>query len=122
MAFLLGLLLIPLIGLGQSVKLKYTEDPITIDGVLDETWAAADSAYDFMQYFPFDSSFAEAQTTAKILYDDNYIYVLGIMKNKPGERGYVTPSFRRDFRGQAKDSFTVIFDPFKDHTNGVFNC
>jgi hypothetical protein len=79
----------------------------------------ADSAFDFHQYFPFDTSLAEAQTVAKVLYDDENIYVLGIMYNKPGERNYVTPSLRRDFRGEANDSFTIIVDPFKDHTNGT---
>ncbi|MEO1096254.1 MAG: DUF5916 domain-containing protein [Bacteroidota bacterium] len=118
-AFLLLTLFMSLTSAAQSIKLKRTNTPITIDGALDHTWALADSAYDFMQYFPFDSSLAEAQTTAKMLYDDNYIYVLGIMENKPGKRDYVTPSFRRDFRGEANDSFTVIFDAFKDHTNGI---
>lgn len=103
----------------QSIKATYTAQSIKVDGVIDEHWILADSAFDFNQYFPFDSSLAEAQTIAKILYDDDNIYVLGIMKNKPGERGYVTPSLRRDFRGEANDSFSVIFDPFKDHTNGV---
>ena len=86
---------------------------------MEDVWFSADSAYDFHQYFPFDSSLAEAQTVARLLYDENFIYVLGIMKNKPGERSYVTPSLRRDFRGEANDSFTVIFDPFKDRTNGT---
>ena len=105
--------------LGQSLQAKYTETPIKIDGVMEDVWFSADSAYDFHQYFPFDSSLAEAQTVARLLYDENFIYVLGIMKNKPGERSYVTPSLRRDFRGEANDSFTVIFDPFKDRTNGT---
>ena len=104
---------------GQSIEARYTDQPIKIDGIADEAWFNADSAYDFQQYFPFDSSLAEAQTVARILYDDNFIYVMGIMKNKPGTRSYVTPSLRRDFRGEANDSFTVIFDPFKDHTNGI---
>ena len=103
----------------QSIEARYTNTPIRIDGVMDDVWFTADSAYDFHQYFPFDSSLAEAQTVARILYDDNFIYVLGIMKNKPGERSYVTPSLRRDFRGEANDSFTIIFDPFKDRTNGT---
>jgi len=103
----------------QSLESRYTSVPIKVDGILDDHWLQADSAYDFQQYFPFDSSLAEAQTVAKILYDDDFTYVLGIMYNKPGPRSYVTPSLRRDFRGEANDSFTVIFDPFKDHTNGI---
>ncbi len=104
---------------GQSLQARYTNTPIVIDGIPEDTWLSADSAFDFQQYFPFDSSLAEAQTVAKILYDDQNIYILGIMFNKPGDRSYVTPSLRRDFRGEANDSFTVIFDPFKDHTNGT---
>jgi hypothetical protein len=103
----------------QSITAKYVDQPIKIDGVPDIAWFDADSAYDFNQYFPYDSSLAEAQTVARILYDDEFIYVMGVMYNKPGDRGYVTPSLRRDFRGEANDSFSVIFDPFKDHTNGV---
>jgi len=114
------LILFSFITQAQSIKGIYTDQPIKIDGVLDEIWSLADSAYDFNQYFPFDSSLAEVPTVAKILYDDNYIYVLGVMYNKPEPRKYVTPSLRRDFRGAANDSYTVIFDPFKDNTNGFF--
>jgi hypothetical protein len=103
----------------QSIQGKFTDLPINIDGVLDEAWSLADSAYNFKQHFPFDSSIAEVPTVAKILYDNNYIYVLGVMKNKTESTKYVTPSLRRDFRGAANDSFSVIFDPFKDNTNGI---
>lgn len=104
----------------QSVEIRYTDTPIVLDGVFDDkAWQLADSAFDFTQIFPFDSSLAESQTVARILYDDNNIYVLGIMYNKPGERSYVTPSLRRDFRGRANDSFSILLDPFKDNTNGT---
>ncbi len=103
----------------QSIEIRATEVPITIDGVIDERWNLADSAYDFKQYFPFDSSLAEAQTVAKILYDDEFIYLLGVMQNRSKDRSYITTSLRRDFRGPSNDSFSVIFDPFKDHTNGT---
>lgn len=103
----------------QTIRAIETDEEIVIDGIMDDAWFRADSAVDFTQYFPFDSSLAEAQTIARLLYDENYIYVLGIMKNLPGERKYVTPSLRRDFLGNANDSFSVVFDPFKDHTNGV---
>ena len=103
----------------QSIQIKKIEQSIEIDGQIDPIWYTADSAFDFHQYFPFDTSLAAAQTVARILYDDEYIYVLGVMSNLSSDRSYVTPSLRRDFRGEANDSFTVIFDPFKDHTNGT---
>lgn len=102
----------------QSIALKSTDQPIKLDGVVEEAWFAADSAYDFMQYFPYDTSLAVSQTVARILYDDQYIYVLGIMQNQAPDRTYITPSLRRDFRGEANDSFSVLFDTFKDRTNG----
>lgn len=106
--------------LGQSIEIHRTQQIITIDGIPDESaWLAADSAFNFTQNFPTDSLPAKAQTIAKILYDDNNIYVLGIMHNLPGTRSYVTPSLRRDFAGAANDSFSVIFDTFSDRTNGV---
>ncbi|MEP1097627.1 MAG: DUF5916 domain-containing protein [Cyclobacteriaceae bacterium] len=104
----------------QAIEIRRTPQAITIDGIPDETaWQAADSAFNFTQNFPTDSLPARAQTIAKILYDDNNIYVLGIMHNLSGSRSYVTPSLRRDFAGAANDSFSVIFDPFSDRTNGV---
>ena len=106
--------------LAQSVNIRRTTQAIVIDGIPDETaWQAADSAFNFTQNFPTDSLPARAQTTAKILYDEDNIYVLGVMQNLPGPRSYVTPSLRRDFAGSANDSFSVVFDPFSDRTNGV---
>ncbi|HCD88657.1 MAG TPA: hydrolase, partial [Algoriphagus sp.] len=84
---------------------------------IDEAWNLADSAYNWVQYFPFDSSLAVNQSVAKVLFDDKNIYVLGILYSNNQDRKYVTPSLRRDFRGAANDNFTVIFDTFQDRTN-----
>jgi hypothetical protein len=116
--FLLGLCL-GLLVFAQDIHIRKIDRPIVIDGQIDEMWNLADSAYDFFQYFPFDTAKAELSTVARVLYDEEYIYVLGVMSNRSNDRAYVTPSLRRDFRGEANDSFTVIFDPFKDHTNGT---
>ncbi|WP_268124557.1 DUF5916 domain-containing protein [Roseivirga pacifica] len=106
--------------MGQDIELRRTTGPIKLDGVLDEAaWQLADSADFFKQYFPYDSSYAQAQTVARILYDDQYIYVSGIMYNLDNDRDYITPSLRRDFRGEANDSFSVLFDPFQDNTNAT---
>jgi len=94
------------------------DEKIIIDGMLDETvWETAEIASDFMQYFPFDTAYAKAQTEVRIIYDENFIYIGAKMYNLPGERGYVTPSLRRDYRGEANDGITVILDPFQDYTN-----
>ncbi len=104
----------------QSITIKPTSGPITVDGIWEEeAWHQADSITGFTQNFPTDSLHAQAQTIVRILHDDEYIYVMGKMLNKPGDRAYITPSLRRDFRGAANDSFSVIFDAFSDRTNGL---
>lgn len=102
---------------GQDIEIKRINEKIVIDGQIDEIWSYADSAYDFQQFFPMDTSLAYAQSVAKVLYDDQFIYVLGIMYNPEGERGYITPSLRRDFFGDANDSFSFLIDAFQDNTN-----
>lgn len=115
--FLLGLALCTTVATAQDIVFKKIDTPILIDGEIDEIWAEADSAFDWMQYFPYDSSLAVNQSVAKVLYDDKNVYVLGIMYSATEDREYVTPSLRRDFRGAANDNFTVIFDTFQDRTN-----
>ncbi len=100
-----------------GLHINKTDEKITIDAEMNEAvWKDAEVADKFKQFFPFDSSFAKAQTEVRMTYDDNNIYVFAIMHNT-GPRKYVTPSLRRDFRGEANDSFVVQFDTFKDNTN-----
>jgi hypothetical protein len=115
--FLLAFALCTFAAIAQDIVFKKIDTPILIDGEIDEIWAEADSAYDWMQYFPYDSSLAVNQSVAKVLYDDKNIYILGVMYSDSDDREYVTPSLRRDFRGAANDNFTVILDTFQDRTN-----
>ncbi len=84
---------------------------------MDEAvWQKANIATDFMQYFPYDSSLAIAQTEVRLAYDDEFLYVAAKMHNL-GPREYIVQSLRRDFRGAAFDSFSIILDTYKDKTN-----
>ncbi len=101
-----------------SLNIKKATNPITLDGKMEEAdWELADVADHFKQYFPFDSSYAKAQTEVRMTYDDRFIYVFAIMHNL-GPRKYVTPSLRRDFRGEANDGFSIVLDTYNDNTNG----
>ena len=107
---------------GQSQVLSPTvaykiSQPITLDGELDEeVWKTDGWATDFTQYYPSDTSLAQVQTQIKIAYDDEHVYIAAIMKNK-GPRNYVSTSLRRDYRGEANDGITFVFDTFNDKTN-----
>lgn len=122
----LASLIILLVALGQpamgqrtlpSLHIRKATAPIMIDGVMNEPdWQTADTAGMFFQFFPFDSSYAVSQTEVRMTYDDDALYVYAIM-HRPQPGKYVTPSLRRDFRGEAYDAFVVQLDTYKDRTN-----
>jgi hypothetical protein len=103
----------------QDLRIKKVKSSITLDGVMDEPdWQEAEAANNFMQFFPSDTSLAKAQTEVRMTYDDRFIYIIARMENLAEQRRYVTPSLRRDFRGEGNDGITVVLDPFSDRTNG----
>ncbi len=79
-------------------------------------WEMAAIANNFWQYFPSDSVRAKADTEVRLTYDENNLYVMAKMKNL-GNRSYVTPSLRRDFRGEANDVFSIVLDTYADKNN-----
>ena len=100
----------------KSFQVKYINDFIKLDGVLDEPiWTEAESAKDFWEYFPVDSILAREQTDIKMLYDDKNLYI-GIKVNTVG-KDYAIESLRRDFRAGNSDNITLLFDTFNDGNN-----
>ena len=100
----------------KSFVVKYMEETIVPDGVLDEEiWGFAEGPKDFQQYFPTDSILAIKQTEIKMLYSNTHLYV-GIKGYAEG-RNYNTRSLQRDFRGGGIDQISLVFDTFNDNTN-----
>src|SRR5258706_2071127 len=103
-----------------GLKIKKAGGPIAVDGEMKEAdWAGADVANHFKQVFPFDSSFANAQTEVRMTYDDQFVYIFAVLRNT-GPRKYVTPSLRRDYDSQTSDGFSIVLDTYKDKTNGFY--
>jgi hypothetical protein len=114
---LLSLLIIPFFLSAQSLSIKKATGPITLDAEMNEPdWKMAEVADHFTQYFPFDTAQAIVQSEVRVTYNEEFVYVFAKMYNH-GPRKYVTPSLRRDFRGETNDGFSVVFDTFKDRTN-----
>ena len=94
--------------------------PLRLDGRVDSTeWAGTAADTDFSQFFPFDTSAAAGQTSFRVGYDDDNLYIAIIAHRELGG-GYVSQSLRRDYRGSANDGVTVVLDPWRDRTTGVF--
>jgi len=90
----------------SEFKLQKVISAIKIDGLPDdEAWKNVPEIKDFWQYFPTDTLPAQQGISVKIAYDDKHIYFLAVMKNRKIDRGYITPSLRRDYRGEANDGF-----------------
>ncbi|XOV91616.1 MAG: DUF5916 domain-containing protein [Bacteroidota bacterium] len=105
-------------GSQPEYHIKRATGAIKIDGRLDEKdWQLAERASPFWQFFPSDTSYAESPTIVKFTYDDQFIYV-GFVSIDPEPGPYVTKSLRRDFRGSENDAVAVVFDPFRNETNG----
>ncbi len=69
-----------------------------------------------MQYFPSDTSLSKVKTRVKVAFDDDNIYLAAVMENNE-PREYISTSLRRDYRGEANDGITFVFDTFNDKTN-----
>lgn len=102
----------------KSLKIFETTETITIDGKLNEPiWSVCETADQFQQQFPFDTSLARNPTTVKITYDKKAIYISAICYEKPGKK-YIVESLKRDFGSKRSDCFNVFIDPYNDKVNG----
>ena len=98
------------------VKVFTISEPIVADGILDEpAWQSAEVSPPFWQWFPSDTSLAEAQTEIYMLRDDEYLYVAAKCYSKSDE--YIITSLKRDFQAGGNDNVSLLFDPFNDRRN-----
>ncbi|WP_173021603.1 carbohydrate binding family 9 domain-containing protein [Lewinella sp. W8] len=119
--------LLPLLGLlvglcgpatAQDLTIRKTTEPITVDGKMDESvWNSAEVATNFHQFFPTDTVMSPLKTEVRVLYDAENLYILARMWSVGPRDEYVTPSFRRDYRGRAFDGFSAVLDTYQDRTN-----
>lgn len=96
-----------------TVAAVRTEIPPVIDGILDdEVWKNAPSVSDFIQFEPDKGKPASVRTVAKILYDNDYIYVAFLCYDPEPEK--IELEARRDRLMMGVDSVTVDLDTFND--------
>lgn len=100
------------------ISIKKAASPIELDGILDEAaWQSAQTAGNFFQNFPFDTSFAALQTEVRMTFDEQFLYIGAVIHQKRAD--YIVTSLKRDFAGGATDEFAVNLDPFSDKINGL---
>lgn len=103
---------------GYQLHIQKTNNPIRIDGVMDEEgWLSAAAATDFFMVLPMDTSRANVRTEVRMTYDDNNLYLMATCLHKTGQ-AYQVESLKRDFNFGKNDNFLLFMDPFDDLTNG----
>ncbi len=100
------------------LPIREVEDPIVIDGELNEaTWAKSEIAGNFSMVLPMDTSQANVKTDVMMAYDENAFYLVAICYDN-SQKGYIVESLKRDFSFGKNENFLVFIDPFDDQTNG----
>ena len=96
----------------KAVEVRYTETAPHIDGVIEDLWLQADSAYDFVQHVPYERTEPTEKTIVYVLQDKDNIYFAFrcyAEKHKP------VACFTTD-----EDYVRVSIDPFGSKTTGYY--
>jgi len=102
----------------KKVQALRIEEPIIIDGHLDETvWERAQVAGEWYQQAPDEGELATKQTAVRFLYDDTTLYV-GAMMYDPEPDKLIINELTRDFNGGQNDTFGLVLDLFRDGQTG----
>jgi Domain of unknown function (DUF5916)/Carbohydrate family 9 binding domain-like len=92
--------------------------PIVVDGVIEESaWTDAPVATGFLQSEPHEGEPASEETEARVLYDDEHLYI-GAFIHEADAHEILVAELKKDFDIQGSDVFEVVLDTFHDERNG----
>ncbi|WP_298507668.1 DUF5916 domain-containing protein [uncultured Kordia sp.] len=101
----------------RSIQIHKVSSPITIDGIADETdWKQYAEIGNFTQTRPDNGKPSARKTEIAVLYDESYLYVLGIMHVESKDE-ISSQLSARDNTGNA-DIFALQIDPFGETREG----
>ncbi|MEM6684983.1 MAG: carbohydrate binding family 9 domain-containing protein, partial [Bacteroidota bacterium] len=101
----------------RTIQIHKVSSPISIDGVADEAdWKQHRIAEHFTQTRPDNGKPSIRKTEVAILYDESYLYVLGIM-HVESKAEINSQLSARDDVGNA-DVFAIQIDPFGETREG----
>lgn len=119
---ILAFLLCPFVLFSQQPSVEYSQEEVTIDGILDEPiWQTLPVYTDFKNYFPIDEGMALLQTRVRLFHDGELMYV-GVEYQDSTEEVFVN-SLKRDNNYNTlvlSDFFGIVIDPKMNQQNGFF--
>ncbi|MEL7421519.1 MAG: DUF5916 domain-containing protein, partial [Bacteroidota bacterium] len=103
-----------------NIQAIRTSKPISIDGELnEESWLRSSIVTAFVQKDPEQGAAASMPTEARILFDEEYLYVGAICKTTNGRADIRTQNMQRDFNYFQNDLFGIAIDGFLDKRNAM---
>ncbi|MCR9133869.1 MAG: carbohydrate binding family 9 domain-containing protein [bacterium] len=104
--------------LAAQVQLTKIDEPIILDGVIDEEVWETVEVLTPVQYEPIFMGEMSETSVFRVAYDENFIYVAGeLFTNDPNT--IVKNSLTRD-QYSNDDVFAIVLDPFNDNENGLW--
>ncbi|HEX2717884.1 MAG TPA: DUF5916 domain-containing protein, partial [Gemmatimonadaceae bacterium] len=105
-----------LVARGTATAVRAPAAPV-LDGKADDAvWATAAEIDDFKQFEPTEGGTPRYRTTARVAYDDRYIYV-HLRAHDPHPDSIVAQLSRRDM-GTPSDWLMVLIDSYNDRRTG----
>ena len=102
---------------GKRAAATWTDTPPVLDGRIDDAaWLLADVVSDFVQKEPVAGSTPTKRTEARVLYDEDTLYIGWINHDDEPDK-IVATEMRRDRYPAADDWAVVYLDTFHDHRN-----
>ncbi|MEY2894862.1 MAG: hypothetical protein RIS42_581 [Bacteroidota bacterium] len=96
------------------------ERSLKADGQLDEPeWQHAPTVQLDFQVEPFQGRKASFNSSVKLLYNQQYLYVAAILRDSVGKNAYRAPNLKRDYQFVENDLFGIAIDGFNDRRNAI---
>ena len=112
--------LVPAAEAGQELQVLRAQEPIRVDGVLDEpAWEQATLISDFTQQDPAVGEPATERTEVRVVLTKSTLYIGAICFDSEPE-GIIGRERRRDNTLSNDDRFEIVLDTFHDHRNGFY--
>ena len=116
---LLFQILTPVFVVAQAYQPLRITETIRLDGKLDElAWQQADVVDDFMQEDPSAGAEPTEKTEARIIYDDEFLFVgIRAYDRNPGK--LVRSALERDYTIDQDDGVAFVIDTYNDKSTGL---
>ncbi len=104
----------------RRARVARTNQPIRIDGVLDEeVWRNSPHIGGFIQNDPYPGQPPTEQTEVRLAFDDNALYIaVRCLDSRP--ETILSTTMARDGRPFDDDSLEIVIDPFHDRRSGYY--